>query len=261
MPPDGGMGPPPDMMNGLFGADIRNGGPGAGTTASPGGGADSANYGTFEEMVAAYAADIQEIEAGDDYGKNIVSLYHPLNYIGADGTQDPAWSRVVMGAVEGDMPMMASLNLQLAWLSAGTDAQVEWQWDGGHVPSEILGNSLSLYVDQMYGKHSGGKEIEKPAPQPQTVNGTDTEMSGVDISGWVDAQDISHISFTLSDVLAYRNAGASKAVPGFDVIDYGQEDYVFGSKTANARHWDAALLEIFQDETCAKALAPLFNAS
>ncbi len=261
MPPDGGMGPPPDMMNGLFGADIRNGGPGAGTTASSGGGADSANYGTFEEMVAAYAADIQEIEAGDDYGKNIVSLYHPLNYIGVDGTQDPAWSRVVMGAVEGDMPMMASLNLQLAWLSAGTDAQVEWQWDGGHVPSEILGNSLSLYVDQMYGKHSGGKEIEKPAPQPQTVNGTDTEMSGVDISGWVDAQDISHISFTLSDVLAYRNAGASKAVPGFDVIDYGQEDYVFGSKTANARHWDAALLEIFQDETCAKALAPLFNAS
>ena len=261
MPPDGGMGPPPDMMNGLFGADIRNGGPGAGTTASSGGGADSANYGTFEEMVAAYAADIQEIEAGDDYGKNIVSLYHPLNYIGADGTQDPAWSRVVMGAVEGDMPMMASLNLQLAWLSAGTDAQVEWQWDGGHVPSEILGNSLSLYVDQMYGKHSGGKEIEKPAPQPQTVNGTDTEMSGTDISGWVDAQDVSHISFTLADVLTYRNAGASKAVPGFDVIDYGQEDYVFGSKTANARHWDTALLEIFQDETCAKALAPLFNAS
>ena len=259
MPPEGGMGAPPDQMNGLFGDNIRDGGPGAGTTASSGGGTDSANYSSFEEMAAAYAADIGEIEAGDEYGKNIVSLYNPLNYIGASGTENPVWSRVVMGAVEGDMPMMASLNLQLAWLKAGTDAQVEWQWDGGHVPSEILGNSLSLYVDQMYGKHAGGREIEKPAPQTQTANGTATEMSGTDISGWVKADDLSHVSFTLSDVLAYRNAGASKAVPGFDVLDYGQEDYVFGNKTADARHWNRVLLDIFQDEACGKALAALFN--
>ena len=259
MPPEGGMGAPPDQMNGLFGDNIRDGGPGAGTTASSGGDTDSANYSSFEEMAAAYAADIGEIEAGDEYGKNIVSLYNPLNYIGASGTENPVWSRVVMGAVEGDMPMMASLNLQLAWLKAGTDAQVEWQWDGGHVPSEILGNSLSLYVDQMYGKHAGGREIEKPAPQTQTANGTATEMSGTDISGWVKADDLSHVSFTLSDVLAYRNAGASKAVPGFDVLDYGQEDYVFGSKTADARHWNRVLLDIFQDEACGKALAALFN--
>ena len=28
---------------------------------------------------------------------------------------------------------------------------------------------------------------------------------------------------------AYRMAGAGKAMPEFDVIDYGQEDYAFGN--------------------------------
>ena len=36
--------------------------------------------------------------------------------------------------------------------------------------------------------------------------------------------------------MAYRTKGASKAVPGFDVIDYGQEDYVFGDSDTDARH-------------------------
>ena len=31
-------------------------------------------------------------------------------------------------------------------------AKLEWQWDGGHVPSEIFGESLALYVDEMYGQ-------------------------------------------------------------------------------------------------------------
>ena len=134
-PPDGGMGGPPgDLPLDLFGADIRDGGPDAGTTASAGGGADSANYATFEEMAQAYAEDVAEVYAGDEYGKNPVALYNPMNYIGQEGTEDPVWTRVVMGAVEGDMPMMTSLNMRLAWLSAGVDAVTEWQWDGGHVP-------------------------------------------------------------------------------------------------------------------------------
>ena len=33
-----------------------------------------------------------------------------------------------------------SMNLQIAWLNSGTDAKLEWQWDGGHVPSEISAN-------------------------------------------------------------------------------------------------------------------------
>lgn len=271
-PPDGGMGGPPDggmggLMGdlpddalGMFGEGIRDGGPDAGSTASAGGGTDSANYATFAEMAAAYAADVAEIEAGDQYGKNIVALYNPLNYIGSEGTNDPAWTRIVMGAVEGDMPMMTSLNLQIAWLNAGVDAVIEWQWDGGHVPNEVLGSSLSLYVDQMYGKHCNGVEIAKAAPTPQTANGSSEEMSGTDLTGWVRCDDVTDVSFTLADVLAYRNSGASKAVPGFDVIDYGQEDYVFGSEERDARHWNPILNEIFQNEEYAEVLASLFNA-
>lgn len=261
--PGGGgpMGPPPgDLPLDMFGADIRNGGPGAGTTAAAGSGADSGNYGTYDELVEAYNADVEEINAGDKYGKNIVALYNPLNYIGAEGTDDPTWTRVVMGAVEGDMPMMTSLNLQIAWLNAGVDAEIEWQWDGGHVPSEVLGESLALYVDQMYGAFAGGKTVEKPAPAPITENGDGEEASGKDLSSWVDSSDLGQVSFTLADVLAYRNSGAMKAVPGFDVIDYGQEDYVFGNAERDARHWNQILCDILSDEEYAKVLAPLFNA-
>lgn len=39
-----------------------------------------------------------------------------------------------MGAVEGDISMMPSLNLEIAWLNAGVDTVIEWQWDGGTCP-------------------------------------------------------------------------------------------------------------------------------
>ena len=52
--------------------------------------------------------------------------------------------------------------------------------------------------------------------------------------------------------------GASKAIPGFDVMDYGQEDYVFGNTKADARHWDTFVLDAF--EKYADTLTPLFNA-
>ncbi|MFQ9396245.1 MAG: response regulator [Lachnospiraceae bacterium] len=73
----------------------------------------------------------------------------------------------------------ASMNLQIAWLNSGTDAKLEWQWDGGHVPSEIFGESLALYIDEMYGKYmEGAAEITKAAPEKQTVNGDAEEASG-----------------------------------------------------------------------------------
>lgn len=260
-PPDGGpMGAPPgDLPLDLFGAGIRDGGPMAGSTASSGGGADSANYETFEAMAESYHSDILEIQAGDQFGKNIVDLYDPSNYIGAEGTEDPTWTRVVMGAIEGDMPMMTSLNLQLQWLAAGTDAVIEWQWDGGHVPSEVFGESLALYVDMMYGKYESGVDTAKPEPQPLTANGTAEAPTGKDLSQWVKYKNGS-VSFTLEDVLAYRNAGAMKAVPGFDVLDYGQEDYVFGNEETDARHWNPILDQIFQTPEYAQILGPLFNA-
>ena len=258
--PDDDDGPDGDFPLFFFGDGIRDGGPDAGTTASAGGGTDSSYFATFEEMAAAYDTEIQAIYAGDAYGKNIVKLYDPLSYIGAEGTEDPTWTRLVMGAVEGDMPMMSSLNLELQWLSAGVDTVIEWQWDGGHVPSEIFGDSLALYVDMMYGKYEDGNEITKPAPEAQTENGTSTEMSGTDLSGWVSCED-GKAAFALADVLKYRNAGATKAVPGFDAMDYDREDCVFGNEAVDARHWNIFLSDIFQNPEYAQVLVPLFNQS
>ena len=232
--------------------------PDAGTTQSAGSSVDSANYTSFEEMLAAYQTDIAELEAGDAYGNNIVDLYNPINYIGAEGTEGPTWVRILMGASEGDISMMNSLNMQIGWLAAGTDAEIEWQWDGGHVPSEILGDSLPLYVDMMYGKYvDGAVEVTKAAAKGQTANGTATETDGTDLSGWVSYDADKGASFSLADGAAYRTAGASKSIPGFDVMDYGQEDYVFGSSTADARHWSRYVLDVF--EANQDVLADLFN--
>jgi len=249
-------GGPPDMNGG---STEEVGTPDSGTTQSASSKTDSANYSSFDEMLAAYQADIAEIEAGDAYGNNIVELYNPINYIGAEGTNNPTWARILMGASEGDISMFNSLNLQIAWLNADTDAQIEWQWNGGHVPSEIFGDSLALYVDTMYGKYvDGAVQVSKTAATGQTANGTATEATGTDLSGWVSYDSASGITMTLAGAANYRTSGASKAIPGFDVMDYGQEDYVFGSSTADARHWDKYVLKVFEENK--DTLSSLFNA-
>ena len=264
-------GGPPDMSGDAPGGDSAGGPPdmsgdttqevgtpNSGTTQSAGSETDSANYTSFDEMLAAYQADIAEIQAGDEYGNNIVDLYNPLNYIGADGTDGPTWARILMGASEGDISMFNSLNLQIAWLNAGTDAEIEWQWNGGHVPSEIFGDSLALYVDTMYGEYvDGAVKITKAAASGQTANGDGTEPSGTDLSGWVSFDSTSGAGMTLAGAAAYRTSGAAKAMPGFDVMDYGQEDYVFGSSTADARHWDTYVLKVFEEHQ--DTLGALFN--
>lgn len=255
------MGDLPEGMNLPEGMDgeMIVGTPDEGTTQSASSKTDSSNYETYEDMVAAYKADIEEIYAGDEYGNNIVSLYNPLNYINAEDTENPTWAKIIMGASEGDMSMFNSLNLQIAWLNAGVDAEIEWQWDGGHVPSETLGDSFALYVDQMYGEHvNGAVTIKKAEVEAQTKNGSATEATGTDLSTWVSYDDIKNVSFNLEDAAKYRTNRASKAIPGFDVIDYGQEDYVFGNTEVDARHWNKYLLDIFEEY--ADVLEPLFNS-
>lgn len=254
-PGNGDAGGPPDGNSGSG----EVGTPDSGTTQSADSKTDSANYSSFEEMLAAYQADIAEIQAGDAYGRNIVSLYNPLNYIGAEQTEGPTWTRILMGASEGDMSMLNSLNLRIDWLNAGTDAELEWQWNGGHVPSEIFGDSLALYVDRMYGKYvDGAVKISKAAAAGQSSNGSVSEASGTDLTSWVRYDSTNGISMTLAGAAAYRSSGASKATPGFDVMDYGQEDYEFGSATADARHWDPYLLKVF--EKYKDILLPLFQS-
>lgn len=249
-----------DVAANSSGDTMDVGTPDAGTTQAAGSSTDSKNYASYAEMLADYQADVAEVEAGDAYGNNIVELYNPLNYIGAEGTENPVWTRILMGASEGDMSMLASLNLDIAFRNAGVDSHLEWQWDGGHVPSEALGDSFALWVDTMYGEHvDGAKQITKAAASAQTANGTAESATGSDLSGWVKYDDIANVTFSLADAAAYRTAGASKAIPGFDVIDYGQEDYVFGSGTKDARHWSRSVLTVFEEHE--DTLSPLFNNS
>ena len=197
--------------------------------------------------------------SGRKYGNVIVDLYNPLNYIGDEDGTDPTWIRMVCGASEGDISMFNSLNLQIKFLSSGVDADIEWQWDGGHVPSEILGNSLSLTVDTMYGEYvDGAVKITKSAAEPQTENGDATEATGTDISSWVNYDDTSAVTFTVADAVSYRTARASKSTPGFDVIDYGQEDYVFGDSETDARHWSKWVLKVLEEHQ--EELEKLFNS-
>lgn len=236
-----------DVAANSVGDGMDVGTPDAGTTQAAGGTVDSDNYASYDEMLASYEADVAEIQAGDAYGKNIVDLYNPLSYIGSEGTDDPVWMRIVCGVVEGDIAMFNSLNIELAALSAGIDATVEWQWDGGHVPGEALGNSLPLWVDTMYGKYVSGVQTVKADAVKQTANGTAESATGTDLSGWVSIDEEGAVSFSLADGIAYRTGGASKAVPGFDVIDYGQEDYVFGDSDTDARHWSVWVLKALQE--------------
>lgn len=239
--------------------EMKVGTPSGGTTQSSSSSTDSSNYSSYDDMLKAYQEDIAEIQKGDEYGNNIVNLYNPLNYIGADDTDNPTWTRIVMGASEGDMSMFSSLNMQLKWLSAGVDSTIEWQWDGGHVPSEIFGESLSLYVDEMYGKHvDSAVKVTKKSASKQTSNGTATSAAGTDISSWVSYKN-GTASFSLKDAVSYRTNGASKATPAFDVIDYGQEDYVFGDSGSDARHWDKYVLKVLQEHE--DTLKKLFNKS
>ncbi|WP_253288582.1 hypothetical protein [Blautia sp. MSJ-19] len=273
--PDGapdGNGPDGDMPDGktpdenkqedelvTSGMGDEVGTPDAGTTQSADSKTDSVDYSSYEEMLESYESDIASIEDGDKYGNNIVDLYNPLNYIGDEDTESPTWTRIVMGASEGDMSLFASMNMQIAWLNSGTDAELEWQWDGGHVPSEIFGESLALYVDEMYGKYvEGAAEVTKAEAQTQTQNGTATEATGTDISSWASYED-GEVKFTLADAASYRTKGASKATPGFDVIDYGQETYEFGSTTQDARHFDKYVLKVLQEEK--ETLEELFNSA
>ena len=237
---------------------LEVGTPDQGTTQAAGSSTNSANYSSYEEMVEAYEADIEAVYAGDRYGNNQVDLYNPLNYINEDTDSDLTWMRLVSGAAEGDISMFNSLNIQIAALANGIDATIEWQWDGGHVPSEVLGESLSLYVDQMYAKYVDGAvtDITKAEAETQTENGDSQEASGTDLSSWVSYEN-GTATFTLADALSYRTNGASKAMPGFDVIDYGQEDYVFGNSEVDARHWDKFVLEVLKEHE--DVLSELFN--
>jgi hypothetical protein len=59
----------------------------------------------------------------------------------------------MMGGVEGHIALLCSMNISIKWQMAGVkDVILQWQWNGGHVPSDIFSMSFAGYVDQMFGK-------------------------------------------------------------------------------------------------------------
>lgn len=85
--------------------------PESGSTQSSSSKTDSSNYSSYADMLEAYKSDIAEVTAGDEYGKNIVELYNPVNYIGDEDTDAPTWTRILCGASEGDISMFNSMNM------------------------------------------------------------------------------------------------------------------------------------------------------
>lgn len=81
--------------------------------------------------------------------------------------------------------------------------------------------------DEMYGKYvEGAAEVTKAAAQSQTENGTVSEATGTNISGWAFYQD-------------------------------GQETYEVGSATQDARHFDKYVLKVLQEE--GETLEPIWE--
>ena len=117
-------------------------------------------------------------------------------------------------------------------------------------------------MDQAYVKYvedDADADVQRLESAKQTANGTAESASGTDLTEWVSVDGDGKVSFALSDIAGYRTDAASKASPGFDVIDYGQEDYVFGDSDTDARHWSTWVLKALQDN--ADVLEPLFNAA
>lgn len=84
---------------------------------------------------------------------------------------------------------------------------------------------------------------ELPDQQGVSVCVPGTYVSGIDTDG-DGTEDVTADTYT-------------DTVSGSLVIDYGQEDYVFGSSAQDARHWNNTLLEIF--EQYSDVLESLFN--
>ena len=104
---------------------------------------------TFEELYAAYKADIEQVLAGDKYGNNIVYLYNPLNYILDPRTELPAWVHNCHGSADTDSSVLISMNDGVALDMMGVDSFFAWSWDDHHVAGEPAGLTMQGTIDAM----------------------------------------------------------------------------------------------------------------
>lgn len=101
----------------------------------------------FEELYQAYAKDIAEIKAGDEFGSNIVHLYNPTRYIVDEETELPEQVRIVTGTKDTDASLTISLNCYIMFRMMGVDTVLGWSWDQGHCGSAPLNTTFQGWLD------------------------------------------------------------------------------------------------------------------
>ncbi len=107
--------------------------------------ADSAA--TFEQLYQAYAANIAKVQAGDEFGNNIVHLYNPTRYIVDGETELPQHVRIVTGTKDTDTALTISLNCYIMFRMMGVDTVLGWSWDQGHCGNAPLNTSFTGWLD------------------------------------------------------------------------------------------------------------------
>ena len=55
------------------------------------------------------------------------------------------------------------------------------------------------------------------------------------------------LSAELKDLIKIRTLAGTNSIPAFDVFDYGGLDFVFGTETKDARHWDEHLIKVMTE--------------
>ena len=110
---------------------------------------DAESYDTFADMYAAYKADIEQMQAGDKFGQNIVYLYNPLNYILDEQTELPAWMHICHGSADTDSSVLISMNDGIAFDMMGVAGHFGWSWDDPHVAGDPVGTTMEGFIDSM----------------------------------------------------------------------------------------------------------------
>ena len=221
----------------------------------------SKDHTDLDELLEEYNSDINEIKAGDKYSKNIVDLIDPIKQIGKNSVDEAKWSIISVGTARSDISLLDSLNLHIAMLNEEIDSVLDWKWNVNKtVPIEFR-QSIPLSIDEMFGKHvEDAVQIKKPAQEIQKSNGKEKKPNGEKLKDFVKMDYHGKLDAELKDLIKIRTLAGTNSIPAFDVFDYGGLDFVFGSETKDARHWDEHLLKVMtENETYLKPIFDIEN--
>ena len=218
----------------------------------------SKDHTDLDELLEEYNSDINEIKNGDKYLKNIVDLIDPIKQIGKDSVDEATWSVISVGTARSDISLLDSLNLHIAMLNEEIDSVLDWKWSVDQTSSFEFRQSVPLRVDEMFGKHvEDAVQITKPAEVIQKVNGKGKKPNGEKLKDFVKMDYYGKLDAELKDLIRIRTSAGTNSIPSFDVFDYDGLDFVFGSETKDARHWDEHLLKVMTENEI--YLKPIFE--